>query len=353
MNSAFDIWVRRITIALTTGLLVFLSPFSVIRSAESLKTTEFSLPQTSTPKKKPPKRKGYNLSTIPHAELDPNEPRPIAAPIDPVVSLRLLEAEIKSTDSKVSQSQTPKNDLPVLSQLPSQTSETIITPLPSPVSAEVTAPTVPELQNRTPNPTALKPQATETIMVTTADPKASDKARADKKFIPPPEVISIWLNLRATTALGELSRAMVLQKWQLLTADRTESKSAQKGFQSLLNVTAVLVDGRDHRLALETIRQRSRVWLAVQNGYDFMNQPQDSELLIAAEELQNPNYRPPTNYDDLRGVLLLQGLSCPLVTRFIKIAHDDWLVSCSNGSRFRINLDAAGQISAFAYEWRE
>lgn len=318
-------WATILAAVITAVLALTLGPVTTAWSAEvgatSTGSPPLSPPLSQPLKKKPARRIAPKLVTIPPGVVDPTEPRPIAAPIDPVVSLRLLEAEIRSSDAQ---------RLPGL--------------IPPPHFVVESNPALPAI---TPSPA--QPDQKRGEMALATEP-ASDQ---NKKFVPSFELISLWVNLRATDALGDMSRAMVLQKWQELTADRTLSKKDQRGFQSLLNVTAVLVDGRDHRLALETLRQRSRVWMAVQNGFDFMSLPQDSENIIVAIEQQNPNYRAPTRYDDLRGVLLLQGLVCPLVTRFIKLAEGDWLVSCNNSHRYRITQAVTGQILAVPYEWRE
>ncbi|MDI9407872.1 MAG: hypothetical protein QM523_01335 [Candidatus Pacebacteria bacterium] len=327
--------VMMMALAFWAGLSHYLCQIDLAVAAESAESVAAVQAQTNQPpavKKKPGKKNPSRLVTIPPGEIDPTEPRPLAAPIDPVVSLRLLEAEIKSSDDK---------KLPDLQ--------------PPPQFVTVTSPVMPSSRDAKSADHLPPSEPDRTLAVVAGESSPSPASTKDgvKKFVPPIEIVSLWVNLRSTAALGDMSRAMVLQKWQELTADRAVSKKHQRGFVTLLNATAVLVDGRDHRLALETIRQRSRVWQAVQNGFDPMGLPLDESLIVAATEQQNPNYRPPTRYDDLRGVLLLQGLTCPLVTRFIKLTEGDWLVSCNNRHRYRVNQMPSGEILAAAYEWRE
>ncbi|MCX8501511.1 MAG: hypothetical protein ORO03_07445 [Alphaproteobacteria bacterium] len=267
------------------------------------------------------------ITSLPEGTLDPNEPRPAAAPIDPVVSLSLLEAQIAGEKGHDASQTTVGGG-----KLPNH-----------PMSR-------PDLPHGSLAPSPAGGESRDSLQSGLAVIPNSGKVRA---FAPSFEVLAFWQNLRQTPALGEFSHRALLQRWQELTADLTSSRQSQAGFQALLNSSAVLIDGRDRRLALESLRQRSRLWLAVQNGFDFTALPLDESLVEVAPESRSPNYRPPTRYDDLRGAIVIQTHSCPLVTRYLRVNERDWLISCSNLARYRMTIDPSERLEVTPFDWRE
>ena len=47
---------------------------------------------------------------------------------------------------------------------------------------------------------------------------------------------------------------------------------------------------------------------------------------------------------DLQAVIALQGKPCGAVQSTVKISHNDYIASCSNGKRYRVSMSASGRV---------